>query len=133
MFIFHVYPVFTIVTRSKKKIKDKFGIRGCFVRLNVSLQAEVLNWLAKTDPKNSKNQEKGNHSPRDDSETSEPSKPRRRNTLVGASLFSVNNNVEKHSSDYLQKIQRPCALRMAPTEPTEPTEPADKLLKDELK
>lgn len=110
MFILSVSPVFTIVTRSKKKMVDKFDIRGCYVRLNINLRTEVLNWLEKTDPKNQKKQENGNHSPHDDSEASKPFKPRRRNTLVGASLFSVNNNVEEHSSDYLQKIQRPCGL-----------------------
>lgn len=98
---------------------DKFGVRGCHVRLDVSLKTEVLNWLEKTDPKTAKNQENGNQASRDDSELSKPRRQKRRNSLVGASLFSVNNNVEEHSFDYLQKIQRPCALKMDTIEPIE--------------
>lgn len=101
---------------------DKFGVRGCHVRLNISLKTEVLNWLEKSDPKNAKNpknQENGNQASHDDSEVSKPRQRNRRNSLVGASLFSVNNNVEEHSFDFLQKIQRPCALQMEPTEPME--------------
>lgn len=89
----------TIVTRSKKRICDAFGITGCYVRLETSLRTEVLNWLKKTDPKNPENT---NH--RYDS------KPRRRDSVVGASLCSVNNNVQEHSSDYLEKVRRPFAI-----------------------
>lgn len=71
------------VTRNKKRLFDRFGIRPCYVRIDQDIQADCIGWLER--PQRLVN---------------------RRTSVAGGCLFSVDDDIQEAGFDHFIPIPR---------------------------
>lgn len=109
---------YLIVTRTKSRFYDYYGIKECFIGLQKCYQAEALVWLHGTDANESTD-------PKNVGAPIRP--PLRRNSVIGHGLYSVNNRVLEKATDFLEKVPRMENLMLSnettviDVEPSEPS------------
>lgn len=86
------------VTRSRKRLFESNGVKECFVAIPIGMKTDVLGYLHATDPKTKEIVLNKNHY--------KAGVRQRSASVSGAPLFSVDGEIQEHSSDYLEPVYR---------------------------
>lgn len=89
-----------IVTRSKATLRRRHGIKNCFIGIEQSMASDCLAWLHNSPPLGSLESARS-------TQAAIPAKiTSRRASVIGSSLFAVDNQVLEIGSDYLAPMPR---------------------------